>query len=245
MAAYPCETLEQLLAEDQLGRIFQTQKEARAAFAEDPRIFQFKRVQEMVAGVSLQVRARLNSLGPYTQEGQVACAKILGVSPEDAQAFVTLVADMRVAAAVPLLALKAQWDNILPYTRIKGLTAKAFMRRRNRKARRPRPYIVFYGVDWDTACHITKPAFAQLSFFVDKNIDLFYSSDDILWRKEGIESVPQLVAYFPNGARGYSECGVTAKEFWDRINTLVILLMANRIPKKVTCTGTECETMPQ
>ena len=110
---------------------------------------------------------------------------------------------------------KIAWEYLLFLSPITVVDATNFPRDEKE------PVIVFFSADWCFPCQITKPVFARLSHFFDK-AGLYYCADVEVREREGIEWIPQLVAYFPDGKIS-SHCGGTTEELWNNLNMLITL----------------------
>ena len=85
-----------------------------------------------------------------------------------------------------------------------------------------RPMLVLYSADWCDPCRWLRPTFARLVRFYDK-AEVRYCHEDEWRRSRGVNFIPQLVAYFPNGASVSSDCPRTTRELWETMNKLVAL----------------------
>ena len=240
MAGYDPGTLGQLLEEDPLGKIYEAQNKARDAFKTNERYSPYKRTNDSLRGVNEETQIRLIPLDEHTEEGQRAIAEILGLAPADVKAFAEFRDEMHDAMgkAADLPGLKQQWEDLLPHTSIRKITPETF------PTAEDKPFIVFYSADWCEPCHMTKPTFARLSFFFDK-ADLFYCPDETVRAEQGIEFIPQLVAYFPNGARVWSYAYPSTKGLWEAMNNLIALGQGFTGRGTLVCTENYCSIEPE
>lgn len=241
MHAHNADTLEQLLAEDPLGKIYEAQRAAEDSFEADPRYSSYIRVMEAAQHVDRETQKKLIPLDENTEDGQLAMAKILDLSPGDVKTFAQLQAEIKDAIdnATDLTGLKQQWEDLLPHTSIRKITDPETF-----PVAQEKPFIVFYSADWCEPCHVTKPTFARLSFFFDK-ADLFYCPDEAVRAEKGIKFIPQLVAYFPNGARVWSYAYPSTKGLWEAMNNLITLGKGFTGHGALVCTETECSIKPE
>ncbi|MDA2922238.1 thioredoxin family protein [Patescibacteria group bacterium AH-259-L07] len=233
-------TLKQLLADDPLDTLYRKIDEIYKRYSK--RSEKYKDTAQALANGSQdkETAKKLKDLDWKNDKDLEKAASILGVKLEALKSLIRI----RIEATDELeelkniTSLKKSWKMLLknsPITEIDGMTFPFDS---------DRPFIVFYSANWCMPCHMTKPTFARLSRFFTK-AKLFYSSDRALRKEQGIEFIPQLVAYLPNGARVSSDCGGTTKELWNNMNLLISMGQNFKGNGTLVCTDTECKIEPK
>ncbi len=234
-------TLEQLLKQDPLGKMWQQVNdrgaETYAIYGEE---FESESLEIANAALSEALKdPEKNSIivnhRNWAQEGVNEIAALAGANPVHLYRYLELSTLIHTAGQKAYKkTLQRSWRALLPHSNIIPLGKGEFPAAMNK------PFIVFYSADWCFPCWVTKPVLARLSRFFTK-VPLFYVSDDEIRKREGIQYVPYLAAYLLNGSVVTSQCGGTTEELWKTLNLLIDLGKGFEGRGELVCTETECK----
>lgn len=210
------QTLQDMLAKDEMGTIFEKANAVQHEFMDRPDTF--ADVDESMAR-SRQDSAlseQMLGLDHRAENFNEKLAEILGLEVGRVAGFMQFREKMGLAMRELMDNddLRGSWNELMETAPIQKIGLADF------PTGATDPFIVFYSADWCGPCHATKPTFARLAPFFDK-ATLYYSSDEELHKREEVKFIPQLVAYFPDGRKVRSVCGDTAQELWDTLNLLI------------------------
>lgn len=195
--------LDRLLAEDAIG-----QKLGKLSKINSD-LHEFDHITRAYNGLSPEQFSELEKVDWDSPEDQASAATVLGVESGEIARWI--------AATKPLSELTEQaereWEAELPSSNIKEINADSFPQQFER------PSIIYFGSDWCTDCKLIRPELAKLSRHFEK-ADLYFTEDEDLSDSQGVEEIPALVAYSPDGKKTVSECGNHTRELWEQLNKL-------------------------
>lgn len=240
-------TLDDLLKADPLASLYReitiVLDAHRKAHAKDDAAVSklFKQVHALVKEKP-ELRGKWAEHGIDTSRGRRALVPLFGVSEKELlqvkkfQDGARRAKDRVVSNAV----LIRSWRALKQRAKIKDIGEKDFPKTFGR------PMLVLYSADWCAPCRIMRPTFARLVPFFDKAEVRYCHEEDWGWRQsQGVNGIPQFVAYFPNGARVNSSVGSTTKEVWDTMNKLITLGMSWGGEGELRCTEESCAIVPK
>lgn len=238
-------TLGDLLRIDPLGTLCAQETEASAVFnkthQEDAIITaKFFKTMNEVFRAHAEAREAAKLYSTETTEGLRYWARLLDL-PE---AEIVRARDHQerwkqlVASMTPDQSLLRSWWQLKKRSGIKDVDQQNF------PTTFVRPTLVLYSADWCRPCKLMRPTFARLVPFFDK-ADVCSGHDVLLRKEQGIQFVPQFVAYFPSGATVSSHVGGTTQEVWNTMNNLITLGQHWSGKGCSTCTEDKCAIVPR
>lgn len=103
------------------------------------------------------------------------------------------------------------------------------------------PCLVFVSASWCPPCKVIKPTFYELARNFSKARVFYADADELDAWKQGVEFVPQLVAFFPGGKKVTASCGSSTTELWKNMNLLFTVGASYKGEHgELVCTDTEC-----
>ncbi len=231
-------TLEEVLAADPLGSMYETMRAAMEAVrVTHPDECE---LEDKVMNFILERIALDPTFDERTEAGKQTIAAALGVSMEDLLRMEDFQREyfgaMEAVSPAPE-ELIAQWKELKHLNYIRDVDAATW------PAQLTRPMLVLYSADWCHPCRMIRPTFAQLVLFYDK-AEVRYCHDEAFHDAHGVDGIPQFIAHFPNGSRVMSDVGNSAQEMWDTMNNLVALGQAYQGDGRLVCTQDSCRISP-
>lgn len=236
--------LEQILKNDELGQLIKKAQQASIRAREE-----FKEVLGPVEKALLELteeqHEQLRSLGSTSKNIKeydvVKASEILGVPIGALRRYLDKSEEIsRITSEIlDYDELQETWEELLQTSPIEIVDGDSVVPMEVETL----PRVIFYSASWCKPCKLRKPMYARLAPFFEK-AQLFFTEDEELATREGVNAYPTLVAYFPGGSKVQTSLPLSIKELWETMNKLVDAGKSFKGNGLLVCTETECKIEP-